>query len=101
SPGNHYLVSRKAGGASQVKIGKYVGGVYTTLGWVNVPNPSVNGWFTLTASVVRSTLTLTLDGTVKVIVNDWTYASGGGGVWLWSGGVPHRIEDIPVTVNGN
>jgi len=101
SPGNHYLVSRKAGGASQVKIGKYVGGVYTTLGWVNVPNPSVNGWFTLTASVVRSTLTLTLDGTVKVIVNDWTYASGGVGLWVYSGGVSHRIEDITVTVNGN
>ena len=59
---NHYRLYRSAGGSSQVRIAKVVGGVETILKFATLPQAIVNTPFHLKGTIAGSTLTLWLDG---------------------------------------
>lgn len=81
-PKNYYMLYRKVGGSSVLRISKVVNGVETVLVQKGLPNPKMNTPFHLKGSANGSTLTLQV-GTVNVsISSDGTFATGGLGIVL-------------------
>lgn len=97
--GNHYRLYRSAGGSSQVRITKVVGGVETILKSAPVPQPAVNTPFHLKGTIAGSTLTLWLDGVQKLTATDSRYASGFVGFFLYTGPLAtHSVDNFCAVV---
>jgi hypothetical protein len=85
-PRTYYLLYRIAGGKSQFRISRVVGGQETIVKSVSTPNPKLNVAFTLTGRVQGSTLTLLVNGAVKLTAVDGALPGGAVGVALGSVG---------------
>ena len=83
-PLNYYLVSRRGGGTSVVQISKIVNGSETVLKSLALSNPVSNTFFRMGGGANGSTLTLKLDGVLKLSVVDSTYSAGNIGIGLGS-----------------
>jgi glucose/arabinose dehydrogenase len=81
---NYYLLSRVSGGTSALRISRVVNGVETVLKSLALPNPVNGTFFRLEGQVTGTTLTLRLDGVLKLSVVDSTFAAGNVGVGLGS-----------------
>jgi PKD repeat protein len=99
-PGNYYLISRATGGASQLRVSRFAGGVETVLGTASISNPVKNVFFRLEGTADESTIRLKLDGVQKISIQDSTYTSGSLGVRVAtpSLAVSHRIDNVSATV---
>lgn len=82
SPGNYYLLYRLAGGTSGLRISRVVNGTEKVLASTGAANPTLNRFFRLKGQVVGTTLTLELDGAVKLSTTDATFGLGTPGVLL-------------------
>ena len=86
-PLNYYLISRLGGGTSVLQISKVVNGTETVLKSVALSNPVSNTFFRLegqASGTTPTTLTLKLDGVLKLSVVDSTFSAGNVGIGLGS-----------------
>jgi hypothetical protein len=77
-PQNYYLIYRRAGGSSVLRISRIVNGTETVLASPSIPNPVRNAFFHLTGRATGTTVTLELDGGSKLSVSDSRFSSGRG-----------------------
>jgi hypothetical protein len=82
---NYYLAYRKPGNASVLRIAKIVGGVETVLDQMGLPNPQLNTFFRLSATVVGTTISLNLNGVPKLSADDTAFSTGTIGILVNAG----------------
>ena len=84
-PQNYYLAYRLAGGSNLLRISKIVNGTETVLKSLSTPTLPLNTFFTIQGTAAGSTLTLSLDGVLKLTITDTTFTGGQVGVLLGTG----------------
>ncbi|MEX0681955.1 MAG: hypothetical protein WED85_02870 [Dehalococcoidia bacterium] len=84
SPQAYYAFYRLVGGTSVLRIAKVSNGQELVLAQLGVPNPSVDSFFTLSATAIGNNLSLRLNGGQAVTVSDSSIASGAAGILLGS-----------------
>jgi len=103
-PQNYYTCYRQTGGSSLLRISKVVNGVETVLKSAPISNPSKEQFFTLGCQAQGTGLTLTFNGTVKLMAVDSTFSIGNVGISM---GYPmsgtalvgsHRADNFSATV---
>ncbi len=100
NPRNYYLVYRRAGGTSALRVAKVVNGVETVLGEAAVENPPLRTPFRIEGRADGTTLTFTLDGVTRLTAVDSTFDSGSPGIRLTDGGsdASQRADAFSATV---
>jgi Big-like domain-containing protein len=94
-PQNYYLIYRRVGGSSVLRISRIVNGAETILASASIPNPVRNTFFHLTGRATGTTLALELDGVSKLSVSDSRWSSGRVGISLGSSGrASHRADNF-------
>ena len=99
-PNNYYVLDRRTGGTTALRISKFVDGDETVLKSLPVPIAAVNTFFHLKASASGQTLTLTLNGTTSISVDDPTYTAGTPGIFIHtklSSPPQHKVDNFSAT----
>jgi glucose/arabinose dehydrogenase len=103
-PQNYYLAYRRTGGTSALRISKFVNGVETVLKSLSLSNPVSGTLFRLEGQANGTTLTLKLDGVLKLTVVDPTFTAGNVGLGLGSMSASvagtHRADDFAASGDG-
>jgi hypothetical protein len=100
-PENYYLVYRRAGGTSALRVAKVVDGVETVLQETPLRNPRAKKPFRIEVRADGATLAVTLNGAPRISVVDATFQSGSPGVMLADGapgGTPPRADSFSATI---
>jgi len=95
--GNYYRCYRGAGGVSVARIVKVMNGREIVLKSVAMANPAKNALFTVSCEASGSTLTLKIDGVIKLSATDTAFAAGGVGIAMNSttgAGAAHRADNF-------
>jgi len=79
---NYYTCYRRTGGTSILRIAKVVGGAETVLTQASIANPRKTASFSMACHAEGDTLTLTLNGVIKLTVSDSSFASGSVGLTI-------------------
>ena len=92
---NYYVLCRRAGGTSGLRIAKVVGGKETMLPSARFANPAVNRFFLLGGRVEGTTLALETDGVPLLSASDATFPAGPPGVLLSSSSTrTYRVDNF-------
>jgi hypothetical protein len=89
---------RQLGGSSTLRISKVQNGVETVLKSLGISNPVRDVLSKLSCTASGTTLTLRIDGAVKVTAVDGTFSSGNTGFLMSTlKAVSHRIDNFSAT----
>jgi len=95
---NYYMCYRQLGGSSTLRISKVQNGVETVLKSLGISNPVRDLLSKLSCTASGTTLTLHIDGVVKVSTIDSAFNSGNTGFLMSTlKAVSHRIDNFSAT----
>jgi hypothetical protein len=95
---SYYLCYRQVGGSSILRIAKVQNGVETVLKSVGIANPAVETFFKLSCQASGTTLTLSIDGVIKLSTTNGIFTTGSTGYTISTKkGSSHRTATFTTT----
>ena len=95
---NYYMCYRQVGGSSVLRIAKMQNGVETVLKSVGIGNPTLKVLSKISCQASGSTLTLFIDGVMKVSMSDGTFGTGSAGFMISAKVGSHRADNFSAMV---